>query len=165
MSGLNFTWVDFVIIGLVLFSTLISIVRGFVREALSLASWILAFWVAITFSGMIAGLLENYISNPQLRTGVAFFSLFALTLIIGAMINFLISQVVKRTGLSGTDRMLGMIFGMARGGLIVSLLLLLGSLSTFPQAPWWQNSATIPAFKPVSTWLKDFFPDNLEFSL
>jgi len=165
MSELHFTWIDFTIIGVVLFSILISVIRGFVREALSLASWILAFWVAITFANPVAGLLENYINNPQLRMGVAFFSLFALTIILGAMLNYLISQVVKRTGLSGTDRVLGMVFGLSRGALIVALFLLLGSLSDFTQAPWWQQSTIIPVFKPISVWLKDFFPDNLEFNL
>ena len=89
MDFLNLNWVDYAIIAFIVFSILISLVRGFVREAISLTSWILAFWVGFTFSTQMSGMLTAYIENDTVRIAAAFFILFAATLIIGALVNFL----------------------------------------------------------------------------
>ncbi|MDO6805115.1 CvpA family protein, partial [Wenyingzhuangia sp. 1_MG-2023] len=103
--------VDWVILAVLGISSLISLKRGFVREALSLAVWIGAFVVARMFSGNLATLLTDYIETNSLRWIAAFVVLFLGTLAIGAMVNHLIVEVVRLTGLSGTDRILGMVFG------------------------------------------------------
>ncbi|MBS0358530.1 MAG: CvpA family protein [Proteobacteria bacterium] len=163
MDFLNLNWVDYAIIAFIVFSILISLVRGFVREAISLTSWVLAFWVGFTFSTQMSGMLTAYIENDTVRIAVAFFILFAVTLIIGALVNFLFFQLVEKTGLTGTDRMLGIIFGVARGILLVSLLILIAALSNLPDTKEWKDSVLIPKFKPIAVWLRDFFPDNLTF--
>ena len=154
-------WADYAIIITILLSIVISLVRGFVREAMSLASWILALWVGITFSPALASLLEAFIKPPPLRMVVAFFILFAITLILGAIINFVICQFVKKTGLSGTDRMLGMVFGLGRGVILVALLLLVGGLSSLDNDSWWTTSVLIPKFSGMVTWIQGFLPDTL----
>ena len=154
-------WADYAIIITILLSIVISLVRGFVREAMSLASWILALWVGLTFSSTLATLLEAYIKTAPLRMVVAFFILFAITLILGAIINFVICQFVKKTGLSGTDRMLGMVFGLGRGVLLVALLLLVAQLSSLPNDTWWTTSVLISKFTGIVTWIQGFLPDTL----
>ncbi|NNE63122.1 MAG: CvpA family protein, partial [Gammaproteobacteria bacterium] len=114
------SWLDLVIIGIILISALISLVRGFVKESISLVSWILAGFIAFRYFSALAELLVSYIESPTVRTGIAFSVLFVCTLIVGAIVNFMASQMVSKTGLSGTDKTLGMVFGAARGVLIVT---------------------------------------------
>lgn len=167
IASLNFA--DYAIIAVVLLSILISLVRGFVREALSLASWILAFIVALKFYPAMSTVLENLIHSPTLRTISAFLILFIGVLIICAIINFILSTLVSKTGLSGTDRLLGMVFGAARGILVVSALLLVAELTPMPESAWWKSSVLIPQFAPIENWLQGFLPkkvdDNSDFKL
>jgi len=165
---MEFTWVDLVIIGIVFFSAIVSLLRGFVKEVISLASWVLAFWVSVVFSSQLAPLLPASIEVPSIRLAVAFVVLFLLTLIVGAVINFLLSQLVKKTGLSGTDRSVGMIFGIVRGVLLVTILVLLGGLTPMPQDPWWQDSVLIGYFEKLAVWAQDMLPaevaEHFQFS-
>ena len=113
-------WVDFVIPVIITISAGISLARGFVREALSLVGWVAAFWVALRFSNSLAELFLSSITIPSLRIVIAFTILFVLTLILSALINHLASHLVDKTGLTGTDRLIGMIFGIARGGVLIA---------------------------------------------
>ncbi len=154
-------WVDYVILGIITLSALISLVRGFVREALSLGSWILAFWVAWAFFRDLAVHIEGWIPVASIRLGVAFVALLVIALIVGAVVNFLMGQLVEKTGLSGTDRLIGMIFGAARGGLLVAILVLLAGLTVLPQDPWWQDSLLIAYFQEIALWLRDLLPPDI----
>ncbi|WP_150303798.1 CvpA family protein [Pseudomonas saliphila] len=153
---MTFTWVDWVIIGTVVVSALISLTRGFVKEALSLTTWVIAGLVAWMFGGAFADLLIGYIETPSLRVIVACGILFVLTLILGGLLNYLIGQLVVATGLSGTDRFLGMVFGAARGVLLVVVAAGLLSLAPVEADDWWRQSQLIPHFLLVADWSKDF---------
>lgn len=154
-------WVDFVILAVILVSTLISLVRGFVREAMSLVVWVAAFWVSITYADRLEPLFVEHISTPSLRLALAFFLLFLATLIVGGLVNYLIGKLVDKTGLSGTDRVLGMVFGAARGVAVVALLVLLGGLTALPQDPWWKESSLMPHFQMLAVWVRDFLPPDI----
>jgi len=158
MSALN--WIDYVIIGILVLSTVISLVRGLVREALSLASWIIAIWVGIQFSKSLSQLMVTWIHNDTVRLVVSFFILFAVTLIIGALVSYLMTQLIQKTGLSGTDRVLGSLFGLGRGALVVALIVLVGMMSHFTEKETWKKSVLIPSFKPLATWMHGFLPEN-----
>ena len=155
------TTVDYIILAILLISTGISFVRGFVREVLSLVAWVAAMWVAVLFTPQVSLLIENQISNESIRLVVAFLGLFIATLIVGSLTNTLISQLVKKTGLSGTDRMIGLIFGLARGGIIVSLIVLVVGITEVPQEPWWQESRMLGHFETLAVWLKSNFPADI----
>jgi membrane protein required for colicin V production len=146
-------WADWTILAILAVSSLISLKRGFVKEALSLAVWVVAFVVAMTFRDQLATLLVNSIATPSVRDMVAFGILFAATLIVGAMVNYLIGELVRMTGLSGTDRLFGMIFGMARGVIVVmAVLLLVPPVIPIDKDPWWQQSSLIPHFMSLEAW-------------
>lgn len=147
-------WIDVGILAVIAISSVISMTRGFVREALSLAGWVAAFWIALSFSQQLADLiLINYISTPSVRIIIAFVSLFFITIILTAMINSVTSRVVRKTGLSGTDRVIGIGFGMVRGVVIVGILVLLASLTNLPQDVWWRESALIGHFQQLAMWV------------
>ncbi len=120
----------------------------------------LACWVAWTFFRDLAVYLD-WISAPSLRLGAALVILFVATLILGGLINFLVGQLVDKTGLTGTDRLIGVLFGAARGILLVTLLVLLGGLTPMPEDHWWKTSQLIPYFQELAVWLKSLLPVEL----
>ncbi|MFJ3521267.1 CvpA family protein [Pseudomonas sp. NPDC090203] len=152
---MSFTPVDWAIIAIVVISALISLKRGFVKEALSLLTWIIAGAVAWMFGGSLAQYLVNYIETPSARVIAGCTILFVATLLVGAMVNFLIGELIRVTGLSGTDRFLGMVFGAARGGLLVVVAVGLLSLGPVQQDQWWQQSRLLPQFVMVADWSKN----------
>jgi membrane protein required for colicin V production len=154
-------WADYIIIGLVALSAFIGLIRGFVREALSILAWVVALAVAFYFAPLAAGYLEPYITTPSLRQGAAFAGLFTATLLLAAMVNFLLAKLVDKTGIKGTDRFLGLLFGIARGALVVALLVLAASLTPFPNDPWWGESRLLPYFEDMAVWLTGFLPEDM----
>ena len=151
-------WLDILILGIILLSALISLVRGFVREAFSLAVWVLAFWVSWSFFRDLEVPLQAWIESPTVRLGVAFAALMIATLVVGGLVNFLIIQLVERTGMSGSDRLIGMVFGAARGVLLVAVLVLLAGLTPMPEEDWWLESGLVGYFQELSYWLRDLLP-------
>ena len=156
--------VDYAILGILLISSFISLVRGFVKEALSLAGWILAFWISLSFAVPLSKLLAASMEDPTLRLILAFVALFILTLIVSAVINFFASRLVQRTGLTGTDRFLGVIFGFLRGALLVSVLVLLAGLTTLPKEPWGDDSFLLFRFQAIAMWIRELLPADVAAS-
>ena len=152
------SWLDLVILGIIVLSALISLIRGFVKESISLITWIVAAVLAFRYFSPMAELLEPFVEAPTIRNVAAFAILFIFTLVVGAIVNFIMSQLVSKTGLSGTDKALGVVFGAARGVLIVTMVVLLASLTPMPEASWWQDSATVGFFQQLAEWVKGIIP-------
>ena len=107
------------------------------------------------FGGSLAHHFEPYIDTPSVRIIAACALLFVVTLLIGALVNFLLAQLVRATGLTGTDRLLGMVFGAARGLLLIVILVGLLSLAPVQHDSWWQQSTLIPHFLLIADWSKN----------
>lgn len=149
-------WADWAIIAVVALSALISLVRGFVREALSLCIWVAAVVVAVNFYQPLSQQLTNLIDTPSLQLIVAWAALFLATLLAGMLVAFLVGQLVKATGLSGTDRLIGSLFGIARGlVLVLVILVLVPKAVPVNEDPWWQQSSLIPHFLKFEQWAND----------
>jgi len=154
-------WVDYVIIAILVVSAAISVLRGFLREALSLLGWVLAFWLALTFADDISGLFESTITQPSMRHGVAFVIILLGTLIITAIVMYLVRILVDKTEITGTDRALGIIFGIARGIVIVAILVLFAGLTALPKDPWWKASLFLPHFQVLAVEIQNVLPPEV----
>ena len=156
-------WIDYAILAVVGISTLISLVRGFVKEAVSLVIWISAFFIASKFYVNLASLLTS-ISDQTLRNAAAIAILFITTLIIGALVNYLIGQLVSKTGLSGTDRLLGLVFGALRGVLVTSaILFFMDAFTPASSSDWWVKSQLIPEFTLIVEWFFEYLKNSSSF--
>ena len=158
-------WVDYAILAIVGVSGVISLVRGFVREALSLAGWIAAFWMAIAFSGRGAALLDGYVTEHSWRVAIAFVVLLVAVLVASGIVLRMAGVVVQKTGMSGTDRSLGIVFGVLRGIVITGLLVLLAGLTALPAAPWWGQSLLLPSFVELAQEIGSYLPDDVQREL
>lgn len=154
-------YADLVVIGIITISILVGAIRGFIKEAFSLAVWAAAFLVAFQYSGALALQLESHIELPSARTALAFSGLFLVVLLIGGLVTFLVGKLVEKTGLSGTDRLLGGVFGGVRGLVLVLVLMLVAGLTPVPQDPWWQSSRSIQSLLPLAEWSAQFLPDYI----
>lgn len=140
-------WADWIIVLVLVVSSGISLKRGFIKEALSLLVWGAAFVVATWFSPELAPHLESYAETPSAQQMAAFATLFIVSLVLGSVINYLLSSLVKVAGLSNADRALGVLFGAARGALIVlAVVLYVPLILPIDQDNWWQESTLIPHF-------------------
>lgn len=149
---MSFLWVDWLIIGIIVISSLLSIRRGFFQEAVSMLAWLAAIIVAWIFGGSLSLMFADYVATPSVRVVLACIVLFLATLLLGAIISKLFGELVKVTGFSGTDRFLGILFGAGRGVLCVVLLVGVASLLPVQQDSWWQQSQLIPYFLTIADW-------------
>lgn len=154
------TLLDLGIIILIVLSLLIGFIRGFVREAISLTTWIAAIGFAIFYFKTLSVELPFAVHNEIARFGIAFAIIFFAVLIIGAIINYLLSAAITSIGLGGFNRFLGAVFGALRGALIVVLMIILIGVTSFPGQPWWIESRLIPHFEQGANWLKDRVPED-----
>lgn len=151
---LSFNWADWVIIAVIILSALISLKRGFIKEVLSLFIWLFSVVLSVMFHEQLAILIQPYIESPSLRKLVALFCVFIACLLLGGFFNFMLSHLVHWTGLTGTDRLLGSIFGALRGVVLLVVIMML-SLTVLPlnQEQWWQSSILIPHFQRMESWV------------
>ena len=156
MNGL-----DYLILGVVLVSALIGVVRGFIRETFSLVAWIASLWIAFSFVQPASTLLADHIQQPALRVGAAFAALFVCSLLILTIVSFLIHRMLPVSGIKGTDRILGGIFGVVRALVIIAGLMLVARMANLPSEPWWQASLLARHFDPLVAMLFDVLPADI----
>jgi membrane protein required for colicin V production len=154
-------WVDYVIIGIIALSAIIGLARGLIREVLALGVWIAALLAAWFFYRPVAEQLTPWLSTPSLRMGAAVVLIVLGVLIAGAIVGWMLSLLVEKTGLTGTDRLLGMVFGAGRGAVVVALLVFLASLTPMIEDPWWSQSELLPRFQLLADAMLDLVPPEV----
>ncbi|MDD1626998.1 MAG: CvpA family protein [Methylococcaceae bacterium] len=154
-------WIDYVIIGLVFIAFITGFLRGFSLEFFSLVFWLLAIGVGLSFSREFSVFLESIISNPLPKIAASFLLLFLITLIVGSLIRVLLGESIKKTTLTFTDRLGGMIFGALHGMVVVVVLVMLAGLTALPDDLWWKESKLLPSFQICVIWSRDHIPSGL----
>ncbi len=155
-------WVDYIILGIVGLSALIGFARGLIREVLALGIWIAAVVLAWLFFRDVADQLTPWISTPSIRLVAAFLMIVFGVVLLGALLGYLLTMLIEKTGLSGLDRLLGVLFGAARGAVLVALLVFVAALTPLPEDPWWQESQLIPPFHRLAERLLELVPPEIE---
>jgi membrane protein required for colicin V production len=135
--------------------------RGFTREVMSLAGWILAFLAANTVAADLGERLPASIATPEVRVLIAFVVVFVLVLIAAAVVGMLVSKFLKAAGLSGVDRTLGGVFGLARGVVILVAFAIVGGLTSLPRQPFWKESVAAGMLERTVAQLKPWLPSAL----
>ncbi|MBY0580031.1 MAG: CvpA family protein [Burkholderiales bacterium] len=155
------TAIDYAVLSIMAVSVLLGVMRGFVRELLSLAAWVAAFWSANAFSSALSDMLPQAISSAPLRILVAFVALFLGTLMVLALLTQLLSGLVKRVGLGWVDKVFGFAFGMGRGMLIVMVLVLLSGMTAFPESATWKHAQFRGVLETGAVIAKSRLPEGL----
>lgn len=158
---------DYVLLFLLIGSMLISLTRGLVKEVIALASWIVAFYVAIHYGEALVPWLPDAISGEVARLIVAFVVLFIGTRIAMTLLAKLAALVLHASGLTLADRFLGALFGLAKGALIALVLVLICGMTKLPQEPFWKNAmfspASVVAARAVMPYLPDYFVEYIHY--
>jgi membrane protein required for colicin V production len=150
--------VDYVFVGIILISVLVGALRGFIREALSLATWIFAFVGALRYGPECAERLKTAIDSEPIRMIAGYVLPFFLILLAGGLLIWLITRLVRGAGLGPVDRLLGSGFGLLRGGLIVVALVMLAGSSALGRESWWRQSALVPWIQPFAKDVESLIP-------
>ncbi|MCZ6517577.1 MAG: CvpA family protein [Gammaproteobacteria bacterium] len=155
--------VDYILLAVLVISTAVSVLRGFVKEAISLVSWAVAIWCAWRFGGAVAGALEGSIDSMTSRLWVARSLLLVGVLVAGGLVEWLVLFLLQKSGLTGTDRAIGTVFGFARGVILAGLLVAVLQSGGFEAEPWWQDSKLIRFAEPVADMLRDAAEEGFEY--
>jgi len=155
------SWLDYAILAVLAVSVVWGIWRGFVREVISLAGWVLAFLAANAVAGPLGDALPTSISSPEVRVLVAFLVVFIFTLSIATVAGMLFSRLLKAAGLGGLDRTLGGLFGLARGVVILLALAIAAGLTAAPRHPLWKESVGAGMLMRTVLQLKPWLPPRL----
>jgi membrane protein required for colicin V production len=158
---------DYVVTFIIGLSVLISLMRGGVRELLSIAGWMAAFYVARTYSGQLSPILPEDVPTDALRMMAAFLILFFATLLVSSLLSIAVSGLFKKIGLGWFNRLLGCLFGLERGLLIVGVLVMLGGMTDLPKDERWANamfSAPLEAMVKTSMqWMPESIAQYVQF--
>jgi membrane protein required for colicin V production len=125
---------------------------------IALAAWVLGFMAAVALSPLLGGMLPEIGDNPVIKYLLAFAVIFLGALLLGALIAWPLSSVIRKAGLGFVDRFLGAVFGIARGAVLVTAFVLVAGLTTLPRLDWWQNAALAPPFAAAALSLKPWLP-------
>ncbi len=153
--------VDFGIILIIVVLLVLGLLWGFVKIAIALGTWIAASTISFSFAPNLAASLLQSIESPAMRLAVAMGILFVLTIMLGALVSFLIRQVINKTGLTALDRVLGMVIGASLGIIIVLGLVFIAGLTPVPEQGWWEASILIERFETLAVWLQGYLPDDV----
>ncbi len=148
------TGADVLILLVLLASTIVGLLRGFVREAVSLVFWLLAIWAAWKFGPLVEPHLGGLLADPSVAPWIGRLVVLVIVLAIGLVVGMLLSYFTSSVGLGPLDRIIGLIFGLVRGTVLVGLLIIGGELLHLNHEAWWSQSKLVPYGETVGDWLR-----------
>lgn len=160
MSTLH--WIDYAIMSVIALSAITGLVRGFIKEIVALGVWVIAGWMAFVYAKPVAAWLGTYVQDKSARVILAYVVIIVGTLIVGGLLNSMLSFIMHHSGLSGTDRLLGVGFGAVRGIFVVALIMVVIRLSALPEDEYRKHAMLYAYFTPAVNWLYQYTPDLLK---
>ncbi|HVF64913.1 MAG TPA: CvpA family protein [Casimicrobiaceae bacterium] len=161
------TGFDLAIAAIIALSALIAFFRGIVRSLIGFLAWIAGIFIGIVAAPTVATWLPAFPDYPLLPYAIAFVLIFVVAIVVGGLIAWPLHAVVHRSGLGFVDRGLGLVFGVARGALVILLFVLVGGLSPLAQRDWWQGSVLASPFEDaaiaIKPWLPQAWADRLQY--
>lgn len=152
---------DYVVIGIVGLSLLFGLWRGVVGEIIALMAWITGVLAAIEFGGLAGQRFFSGIADPSIRMLAGCVLVFVGVLLAMSIVSWAGRKMVKALGLSISDRLLGMIFGLVRGVLVTMVLVGLGGMTAAPKQTWWRDAMLSPPLETAVLVAKQWLPDDL----
>jgi len=134
------TGFDFVLLAILGVSALLGLIRGLLKEVLSLVAYALAFLAAIWWGPQLSDWLQSWISQSIARMAVAYATVFLAVLLGVGLVNMTLHALLNKTGLTPADHGLGALFGLIRGALFILLLVTIAGFTPIPKEPWWRNA-------------------------
>ena len=154
VQGVKLTAADVLLVFVLLGSTIIGLLRGFVREAVSLVFWVLAIWAAWKFGPVVEPHLGGLLAAPNVAPWVGRLTIFVLVLLTGWIVGLLLSYFTRSVGLGAMDRVIGLLFGLVRGIVLMGLIIIGGELLNLNHEEWWHRSKLVPYGETVGDWLR-----------
>jgi len=149
---------DLLLLAIVIVSVLFGLMRGFIGALASIAAWLLAGWAAFRFGAALALLFAGGQAPGPTQLLAGYASSFLGVLVFVGLVGWLLRKLVQTVGLSGVDRALGAALGLARGGFVACLLVLLMGFTAMPREAGWQQSRVVPVLLPGAQWLRGWLP-------
>ncbi len=143
-------------------SVIVGFVRGFVKEAISIATLVIAIWASLYFGPVVGEISESWLASVELQTWFGRILVFAIILSVGGLLGWGVSKLIHLSVLNGVDRLLGSAFGALRGILLVALFVIAGQFSGFDNDEWWLQSRLLPHFEVVADWIKVMAPKGYD---
>jgi membrane protein required for colicin V production len=151
---------DYAVLAIIGFSVLLGVLRGFVREVIALASWVVAFVVASYYGGAVAPLLARQIPDENWRVLAAVVAVFFVVLVAMNILAMLASKLIKSAGLGLEDRFFGSLFGLLRGVMVVLALVLGAGLTVLPRQPVWKDAMLAAPLEKLAVFVKQWLPQD-----
>ena len=158
MDWTNLSVVDYVILSVIGISVITGLFRGFIRELMAIGVWAIAFWGAIHFSKLVSTWLVPWIHQTEFRGICSFILIMIAIFILGGIFTSFLSYIINHSGLTGTDRILGMVFGWVRGVLIISLMIIVAKIAGFSDEDYVKKSKFYVQFTPIVKWMNSYVP-------
>jgi membrane protein required for colicin V production len=155
------TNIDFLILGIVAASMLIGYFRGFFPEVVAVATWVIAALGSVHFSDLVQPHIAGKMGSATVEMWTARAIMFVLFMVVGGLLGQLVSLVVDKAGLSGTDKTLGLAFGLIRGAVVVGVLVIFAQLIGFQKDAWWSQSKLIPYGEGMANGIRSFLPEQI----
>lgn len=153
---------DIVIAVAIAISIVVGFVRGFVKEAISITALLIAIWAALHFGHALGGISEGWLSSAELQVWFGRILIFVVILVIGGLLGWSLSKIIRMSALSGTDRIFGIFFGFCRGIVLIAVFIIGGQYAGFDNDNWWMKSRLIPYGSYVADWIRVMAPKGVE---
>lgn len=151
------TPVDYIVAAAVLLSLLFGAVRGFLRESVALLGWLVGLWLAWRYAYVVEPFLGGAIADTELQSWLARALVLMAVVIASWLLGAMLSWLVQRSGLTlGVDRLLGGLFGLVRGAVIVGFAVMLGQAAELQDEPWWRESKLMPVAVEMASILRGY---------